>query len=382
MEATFRLGRVAGIEIGISWTWSIVFSLVAVTLALSVFPAQNPGLSDATYWGMALIAALLFFTSILMHELGHALVAKRSGVEIEGITLWLLGGVARLRTTYRTPGAEFRITAAGPLVSLVIASALLVLGGVAPLPSAVDGVVIWLGLINALVLLFNLVPALPLDGGRLLHAALWRLRRDQDWATRVAAGIGQGFGFVLLGGGVVLVLTGDTVGGIWLGFLGWFLRMAAGAEASVAATREALVGLRVNDLMSEHPVTAPADLTLGRFVDEIARATRFVSYPVVADGRPLGLLSFRRVLEVPRGAWDRRRVEEVMMPRDDVPCVAPEDSVGDVLERLLIALIHRALVLRDDRLVGILSVTDVTRAVETGRREPRRPSTPSPGKVK
>jgi Zn-dependent protease/predicted transcriptional regulator len=382
MQTTFRLVRVAGIEIGISWTWSIVFSLVAVTLALSVFPAQNPGLSDVTYWGMALVAALLFFTSILLHELGHALVAKRNGVEIEGITLWLLGGVAKLKTTYRTAGAEFRITAAGPLVTLVIASALLLLGGIARLPSGVDGVVIWLGLINALVLLFNLLPALPLDGGRLLHAALWWRRGDQDWATRVAAGIGQGFGFVLLGGGVVLVLTGDTVGGIWLGILGWFLRMAAGTEASVAATREALAGLRVNDLMSEHPVTAAADLTLGSFVDEIARATRFVSYPVVADGRPLGLLSFQRVLEVPRGEWDRRHVEDVMMPRDDVLCFAPEDVVGDVLERLLIAPIHRALVLEDDRLVGILSVTDVTRAVEAGRREQRRPSIPAPDKIK
>ena len=180
-------------------------------------------------------------------------MAKRNGVEIEGITLWLLGGVARLKTTYQTPGAEFRITAAGPLVTLVIASALLLLGAIARLPSGVDGVVIWLGLINAFVLLFNLLPALPLDGGRLLHAALWWRRGDQDWATHVAAGIGQGFGFVLLGGGVVLVLTGDTVGGIWLGILGWFLRMAAGTEASVAATREALAGLRVNDLMSEHP---------------------------------------------------------------------------------------------------------------------------------
>ena len=129
-------------------------------------------------------------------------------------------------------------------------------------------------------------------------------------------------------------------------------------------------------------MTAAAELTLGRFVDGIARATRFVSYPVVADGRPLGLLSFQRVLEVPRGEWDLRRVEDVMTPRDDVPCFAPQDVVGDVLERLLIAPIHRALVLEDDRLVGILSVTDVTRAVEAGRREQRQPSIPSSDKVK
>ncbi len=191
MSRSVRLGRVAGIEIGANWTWFLVFALVAWTLAAGVFPDQNPGLSNGAYWAMGVIAAVLFFGSILVHELGHALQARRDDVEIEGITLWLFGGVAQFRSMYRTPGAEFRIAIAGPLVTAVIAGVLIALGGAAALPQSVDGVVFWLGYINLFVLAFNLLPALPLDGGRLLHAGLWAYRRDLRWATQVGAAIGS-----------------------------------------------------------------------------------------------------------------------------------------------------------------------------------------------
>ena len=194
MSPTLQLGRIAGIRIGVNWSWLIVFALIVWSLAVAVFPSQNPGFSDGEYIALAVVAALLFFVSLLLHELGHALQARREGVEIEGINLWLFGGVAQFKTGFQTAGAEFRIAIAGPLVSLVIGLLCVLVAALAGLPNAIDGVVAWLGFTNLILLAFNLLPALPLDGGRVLRSALWHFRGDLQWATHVASGVGRGFG--------------------------------------------------------------------------------------------------------------------------------------------------------------------------------------------
>ena len=178
MHATFSLGRIAGVEIGVNWSWAIVFALIVWSLASAVFPDQNPGHSNGAYIAMALAAAILFFASLLLHELGHAIQARRDGVEIEGITLWLFGGVARLKGELPSAGAEFRIAIAGPLVTLVLGAVFVAIAVLAGLPDAADGVAAWLGYINLFLLVFNLIPALPLDGGRVLRAALWAGKHD------------------------------------------------------------------------------------------------------------------------------------------------------------------------------------------------------------
>ncbi|HWC25595.1 MAG TPA: site-2 protease family protein, partial [Solirubrobacteraceae bacterium] len=254
MDRSVSLGRVAGIEIGANWTWFVIFALVAWTLAEGIFPDQNPGLSDGTYWVMGLVAAVLFFGSIVLHELGHALQARRDEVEIEGITLWLFGGVASFKSLYGTPGAEFRIAIAGPLVTVAIAAVLLAVTALASLPEAVDGVVSWLAYINFFVLVFNLLPALPLDGGRLLHAGLWAARGDRGWATQLASGIGVGFGYLMIGAGVALFFAAAAFGGLWLALIGWFLTVTARAEALQQQARERLGGIRVAELMARDPV--------------------------------------------------------------------------------------------------------------------------------
>ncbi len=368
MTSTFRLGRVFGIEIGVNWTWLFIFVLVTWTLAVNVFPAMNAGLSDTTYWLMATAASVLFFASVLAHELGHALQARRDEVEIEGITLWLLGGVAKFKSLYRTAAAEFRIAVAGPLVTLVIATVLLLAAWLLELPAPVDGVVFWLGYINAAVLVFNLLPALPLDGGRILHSALWRSRGDLGWATDRAAAVGRGFGWFMIGGGIVLVFLGAFIPGIWLVILGWFVNGAAQAEAQQMAVREALGGLRVRDLMAAEPVTVRPDQTLGEFIDDVARNTRFTSYPVVEGDRPVGLLTFRRVADLPRAEWDTRRVGDCMLARDEVPVVDPDEDASEALLMLAGGSVSRALVVVGDRLAGIVSITDVARAAEINGR--------------
>ena len=379
MTSSFELGRVAGIRIGINWSLLVVFALIVWSLAAGVFPDQNPGLSDGTYLGMALAAAVLFFGSVLLHELGHAVQARREGMEIDGITLWLFGGVARFKGMFPSAGAELRIAIAGPAVSLALGFLFVALAGFMSLPEAVDGVAAWLGFTNLILLVFNLLPALPLDGGRVLRALIWGARGDFGWATRVSAGIGRGFGFLFIAGGLAMFIFLNDFSGAWLAFIGWFLLGAASAEARYLAVRDALGGLRVRDLMVRNPVTIPPNLTLGRFLDDVMWSRRYTSYPVVENGRALGLLPFRRVAEVPRSEWDERRVEDCMVPREDVPVVDEDDELADALAELAESELGRALVLDGDRLVGFLSMTDLARALEVGalrRRGPTRAAAP------
>jgi Zn-dependent protease/CBS domain-containing protein len=365
VSRNITLGRIAGVEIGLNWTWLIVFGLIFMSLTAAVFPEQNPGLDDGTYLAMGFVAALLFFGSILLHELGHAVQARREGVEIEGITLWLFGGVARFKGMFQSPGAEFRIAIAGPAVTLVIAAVLIGLGSAVGLPSAVEGVVLWLGYINLVVLVFNLLPAQPLDGGRVLHSALWALRGRLLWATRLAAGIGIGFGYLMIGAGIVLLFAAPTLTGIWLIILGWFLASAAQAEAEQVVAREALGKTRVEDLMSADPVTVEPAMTLGAFVDDVARHTRYTSYPVTERQRPVGLLRFQDVAARSRAEWDNQTVADCMMPLGRVVTLGPRDSGADALLAVAPEEPHRALVL-DERgnLVGVLSIRDLMRVIQ------------------
>jgi Zn-dependent protease/CBS domain-containing protein len=372
VNPTFQLGRIAGIRIGINWSWLIIFVLIVWSLAAAVFPSQNPGFSDGEYIVLAVVAALLFFASLLLHELGHALQARREGVEIEGINLWLFGGVAQFKGSFPSAGAEFRIAIAGPLVSLAIGVLFVLVAGLAGLPNAVDGIAAWLGFTNLILLAFNLLPALPLDGGRVLRSALWHFRGDLRWATWVAAGVGRGFGFLFIGLGLFMFIVEGAFSGAWLAFVGWFLLQAATAEARYVATKEALDGLRVRDLMIREPVTVEADLSLAQFMDDVARSRRFTTYPVLEDGRPIGLLAFRSVASVPRDKWETRLARDAMIPRDDVPALDEDEPAIDALVELSTSDVNRGLVVDDGTLVGLLSITDLARALEVGR--PSRPA--------
>ncbi len=380
MNPTFQLGRIAGIRISVNWSWLIVFALIVWSLAAAVFPSQNPGFSDGEYVALAVAAALLFFASLLLHELGHALQARREGVEIEGINLWLFGGVAQFKGGFPSAGAEFRIAIAGPLVSLAL-GVLFVAAGFAGLPNAIDGVVTWLGYTNLILLAFNLLPALPLDGGRVLRSALWQLRGDLQWATWVASGVGRGFGFLFIGLGLFMLIVEGAFSGAWLAFIGWFLLQAATAEARYVATKQALDGLRVRDLMIRQPVTVEADVSLGQFMDDVAWSQRYTTYPVLEQGRPIGLLAFRSVASVPRDEWNTRRVRDAMIPREEVPVLDEDEPAIDALAELSTSEVNRGFVLDNGRLAGFLSITDLARALEVGR--PSRPiGAKTPGRAR
>lgn len=368
MSSSVTLFRISGIRVGVHWSWLVVFGLITWQLATAIFPDQNPGLGDGTYWSMAVAAAVLFFTSLLLHELGHALQARREGMEIEGITLWLFGGVAQFRGMFPSAGAEFRIAIAGPLVSLVLGAGFVGLALAITGVDALDGIAAWLGIMNLALLVFNLLPALPLDGGRVLRSALWALRSDFAWATRVAAAIGRAFGALMIAGGLAIgFFSGDATNGLWFAILGWFLFGAASAEAQYGQVYGKLAGLRVRDLMVRSPTTVSPDQRIGELIGGLVRGDRLDAFPVVKGGRPVGLLPFSLIADVPRSEWDARTVGERMLPLAVIPVFASDESLDHALQRLSDG-IGRGLVLEGDQVAGVLSVSDIAGALGGGKR--------------
>lgn len=368
MTPSFTIARIAGIRIGVNWSWAIVCALIVWTLESTVFPASNPGLSTATYVGMAIVAALLFFVSLLLHELGHALQAKREGMEIEDVTLWLFGGVARFKGMFPSAGAELRIAVAGPLVSLALGGLFVGIAVAGGLGSAVDGAAAWLGYINLMLLVFNLLPALPLDGGRVFRSLVWLRTGNFARATRIAADVGRGFGYLMIALGVLLFIVQGAWSGAWLAFIGWFLLNAAAAEGRYGLLRDALADLRVRDLMIRQPECADAGWTIAAFMDEVARVHRFTTYPVIDGDRVVGLLPFASVVHVPRGDWETTTVADCMVPLGGAPTVREDEPLLDAVQDMQQGPLDRALVFAGDQVVGLLSMTDVGRLVAAGRR--------------
>lgn len=370
MGDSIVLGRILGIRIGINWSWIVIAVLIVWTLAGSVFPSTNPDLSTRAYVSMGVVAALLFFGCILLHELGHAVQARRENVEIEGITLWMLGGVAKLSGRVPSAGAELRIAIAGPLVSLALGLAFAGAAGGVALPEAVDAVCAWLGYVNLALLVFNLVPAFPLDGGRILLAALWLRSGDLARAAQGAVTVSRAAAFGMIALGAVMLVTGNVTGGIWLAFIGWFLLQAASAEAGQRTAEARLAGLRVRDLMTANPVSVRPDMTLSDVVDAVVWRARYTTYPVVDNGIPVGLLAFSALAGVPRQAWDETTVAERMLPLNRVPVLSPDLAVEDALPLVARSEIRRAVVVDDRGLAGILSIADLMRALEVGGPQP------------
>jgi Zn-dependent protease len=363
MNASLTLGHIAGIRISINWSWLVVFVLIAWSLASSVFPAQNPGHSDGAYVAMAIVAALLFFASLLLHELGHALQARREGMEIDGITLWLFGGVAAFKGMFPSAGAEFRIAIAGPVVTLFLGGGFIALAVLVPMTDTVDGVLAWLGITNVILLVFNLLPALPLDGGRVLRSLLWQRSGNFTSATRIAGGLGRVFGQVMIAGGALLFIVGIP-SGLWFAFIGWFLTLSATAEANLAETRAMLEGLTVRDAMVGDPVVAPVDASLNEFVTAVFAAGRHTAYPVTDGGAPVGTVAFRDVAAVPQCEWSRLRVRDVMAPLEDSLVFHPADPLFPAAAALMQSTAGRAIVAADGRLAGWLCIGDISRLLE------------------
>jgi Zn-dependent protease/CBS domain-containing protein len=359
-----------------SWTLLIVVALLVLGLAGGVFPREYPGLAASWYLVAALAGAALFLVSLLAHELAHALVARRAGVHVESITFWLFGGVARLGGDAGTPTAALWIALVGPLTSLALAGGFAAaasgLRG-AGAPAVVAGVPGWLAWTNLGLALFNLLPGAPLDGGRVLRALLWLRSGDPVRSALTAARAGRVLGIVLVGLGILQIFSGLGASGLWIAFIGWFLGGAARAEEQLATARGTLAGVRVRDAMTPDPVAVPSSATVAQVLVEMTTRLRFTSLPVLDDqGALVGLVTLRRLREVPPERRTTTRLAEVACPRQELVTVPPDEPLADLVGRVSAAEDGRALVLDGERLVGIVSPTDIMRALAAAdRRGPR-----------
>jgi len=354
----FRLGSVMGFEIRIDASWFIIFFLLFWSLSAGIFPRNHPDLSGTTHYLMGFSATILFFVSLLAHELSHSVVAKAKGIPVEGITLFIFGGIAHTRMEAEDPMDELAIAGVGPLASILIGA---LFGGIAWAGSragwseAVVGPSEYLGWINLILAGFNLLPGFPLDGGRLFRALAWKVSGDVTKATRWASLGGQVMGWILIGLGALQLLGGAALGGLWLIFIGWFLRTAAQASFRQHLLRTVFSGVPAKELMSPNPASVRGDLTLSQAVDRNFLTHRYQCYPVEEgeDDRVVGLVTLDQVKEVDRESWPRTRIREIMTPREEVE-VSPDAPMTEVLDRMSEGR-RRVLVISQGDLLGIIA---------------------------
>jgi Zn-dependent protease/predicted transcriptional regulator len=381
---TFRIGRIAVVQIGVNWSVVVIFALVVLGLAAGRFPLAHPGYPDAAYLAAGVTAGVVFFASLLAHELAHAVVARRNGIEVEGITLWMLGGVAKLEGEPSDPGADFRVAVAGPGTSVVLAVGfgfgawMLDVVSASPL---VVGAAAWLAFINALLAAFNLIPAAPLDGGRILRAVWWWRTGDRQAAAVAAAHAGRVFGWTLIAGGVALALFGGGIGGVWLALIGWFITVAARGEQDVAEATGTLEGVTVGDVMTTDPSLVPSGTSIDVFITDWVFTHRCSTFPVVAaDGSLRGLVAWRDVKSLSAQQRGSATVDDVVMPLGAVAVVSPDDPVSETLGPMAATPSGRGVVMADGRVVGVVSPVDIMRRIEVLRLGGRaaQPSAASP----
>ena len=373
MQPTFSLGRISGIRIGVNWSVLFIVALLAYGLAAGQFPAEVPRHPVAEYIVAGVVTAVAYIGSLLVHELAHSLVARRNGIKVEDITLWLLGGVSRLEGEFPDPGAELRVAGAGPLASLLLGGLFLLLAWLV-MTAGVRGLVVaalaWLGGINILLAVFNVIPAAPLDGGRLLRAVLWSITKDKLKAAIWSARAGQVFGWILTVVGIYLVLVARDYSWLWFVLLGWFLISAATSENQQAVLQSRLRTVPVREIMTANPVTVPASATVAQFLHDYLPWSRHAAFPVVADSQTVGLVTVKRINQVPAGERGQTTLHDVACPLSEVARATPDESAGDLLPGLNGCADGRALVFDDGHLAGIVSPSDISRALERLTRSP------------
>jgi Zn-dependent protease/CBS domain-containing protein len=388
-SGALKVGRLAGIPISIHPLWLAIVALITWSLGASYYPDEVPGISPAAAYGLGLASALLLFASILLHELGHALVARRYGVEIEGIELWLLGGVAKMKGMAHEPEEELRFALAGPGVTVVIAVAFWLAVAVLPeaAPDALVALLAYQAFINSAILIFNLIPAFPLDGGRVLRAALWRRGGSLERATLRAALVGRGFGYGMVALGVLGTFAGAP-GLLWLGVIGIFLIVAGKGEESGVEIQSTFAGLGLRRVMAVPAVTLNAETPVEEALRESFGTLGYHAFPVLERGQPIGLLSIEQLATLSADRRSQSRVGD-LADRDPSLFVDEDVTVEELLARRGFQRHHRAIVSCRDGEIGLISATAMSRALRARRMlddhgtvEPVRPGREAAGSMR
>jgi Zn-dependent protease/CBS domain-containing protein len=383
MNSGVHIGRIFGINIQIDWSWVFIFLLVTWSLAVGLFPSWHPDWSPALSWVVALSASILFFASVLIHELAHSLVAKAKGLPVRRITLFLFGGVSNLEREPPSPKAEFIITIVGPVASLALGAFFLMLssfsiGGLSIVPpestemvsqlNPLSTLLLWLGSINILLGIFNLIPGFPLDGGRVLRSLLWMATGSLRKATRWASGTGQAIAWIFIVTGVVMIFGAQIpffgtglINGLWLILIGWFLNGAAIAGYRQVVIRDLLEDVPVERLMRSEVPVVPPDLTVSDLVYQWIIGTDERAFPVLAGERLVGLVGLEDVRKLPREAWDSTTVEQIMTRAEQLDVVSPREDANEAFEKLTRRDVRQVPVVQDGHLVGLLRRRDIVK---------------------
>ncbi len=356
------LFRLLGFEVRIDTSWLLLALLVTWSLAKGIFPGSYKGVSESTYWVMGVLGALGLFFSIIFHELCHSLVATRYGIPMKGITLFIFGGVAEMDDEPPSARSEFFMAVAGPLSSFVLGLAfhgISYAGRQLGWPGTIPTVTSYLGFINLLLASFNLIPAFPLDGGRVLRSILWGWKGNLRWATRVSSGFGSAFGVVLIFLGIFSIFRGNFIGGLWWLMIGFFLRNAAQMSYSQLLARKVLEGEKVRRFMVTDPVTVSRTLTLDEFINDYVYRYHYKMFPVVSYGRLAGCITVRQAAEIPREIWKEHTVGEIAAPCSPDITIGPDEDAVRALATMSRTGNSRLLVVEGERLLGILTLKDM-----------------------
>ncbi len=359
-----RLFKLLGFEVRLDYSWIILAILIAWSLSVGLFPAHFKNLSAQTYWIMGVVGALGLFFSIIVHEMAHSLVARQYGMPMKGITLFIFGGMAEMGDEPSSPRGEFLMAIVGPLSSFLLALVFYVIylagkGGGWPTP--VNGVVGYLSMINAILGAFNLVPAFPLDGGRILRSILWKTKQNIKWATRISSQIGGGFGVVLIVMGFFNVMGGNFIGGMWWVLIGMFLHGAAKSSYQQLVNRKALEGEALERFINKDPVTVQTDISIQELVENYVYAHNFKMFPVLDGERLVGCITTKQIKQVPREQWKNKRVGDVAVACSSDNTISPSVDATKALSVMSQSGQSRIMVVERNRLVGIITLKDMLR---------------------
>jgi Zn-dependent protease len=366
METSIKLGKIWGIPIQLHFSWFLILGLLTWSLASGYFPQEYPALTPAVHWLLGVVTSFLFAASVLLHELGHSNLALREGIPVKGITLFIFGGVAQITREPRSPGAEFRIASAGPLVSLALAG---LFGGLWLLDRAMPVLAapsLWLARINLSLALFNLIPGFPLDGGRVLRALVWKFTGSLQKATKVASFTGGLVAVGFIGLGVFTIFRGNFIDGLWLAFIGWFLQNAAAASYAQSGMQQALRGVRVSEVMERDLARVDGGISLRQLVQfYVTEGGQRVFFVTQEGGKLRGMLTVHDLMRVPRLQWEHTPVEQAMIPIDRLAAVHPDSELLAALQKMDEADLAQVPVVEDSQLRGLLRREHVLHYVRT-----------------
>jgi Zn-dependent protease len=361
------LGRILGIPISLDYSWFLIFALLTWILGGSYYPAEFKNWPPLLYWLMGAVTAVMLFASVLLHELGHSVVAMRYKIPVRSITLFIFGGVAQIGSEPPSAVAEFWIAVAGPAVSLSLAILFTALKSVATGIEPLLGLVKYLAYINFALVLFNLIPGYPLDGGRVFRAIVWAVTKNMRRATLMAAQVGRFWGFLFIFIGVWRMFSGDFGGGLWIAFIGWYLDHAAAAQIQQVMFQGLLAGHTVSQAMSSHCAAIPAELTLQQLVDEHILSSGRRCFLVNRGSDTVGLMTLHRIREVPRGEWPTTSAAQAMIPRDKLMHIDPDKELWTALQQMDRDGVNQLPVIAGNRVIGMLSREDVITFLRTAQ---------------